>query len=262
MAYTIAGIDVHKRMLAVVAPRTLKPGPPAPGAARQDMGVVEQTIQEGRDGGGIAEQFAPVLDGAVRGEKRRRSFVPAHDDLEEILGGRLRQLPHREVVDDQQRDRGDVSEVGLAGAVELGVGEFVQEDVGLAVEDPMALLDDGDPDDLRQVTLPRAGPAEEEPVLPLGDEATGRELEDDGPVHLFVEVEIEGIERLAGIAEAGVLDPTFEESILALQQLVLDEGGEEVDRRLSGVAWACPTADSTFPFRSAWRTRHGRATAP
>jgi hypothetical protein len=56
----------------------------------------------------------------------------------------------------------------------------------------MALLDDGDTDRLRQVTLPGAGPAEEEPVLPLGDEAAGGELEDEGPVHLLVEVEIEG----------------------------------------------------------------------
>jgi hypothetical protein len=94
----------------------------------------------------------------------------------------------------------------------------------------MALLDHGDADRLRQVTLPRARPAEEEPVLPLGDEATGGELEDEGAVHLLVEVEIEGVERLAGIAEAGLFEATLEEPVLALQQLVLDEGGQEVDR--------------------------------
>jgi hypothetical protein len=31
-------------------------------------------------------------------------------------------------------------------------------------------------------------------------------------------------------AEARVLEPALEESVLALEQLVLDEGGEEVDR--------------------------------
>jgi hypothetical protein len=30
------------------------------------MGVMEQPIQEGGDRGGVAEEFAPVLDGAVR----------------------------------------------------------------------------------------------------------------------------------------------------------------------------------------------------
>ena len=38
----------------------VKPGPPAPGAAGQDVGVV-QPIQEGGDGGGVAEEFTPVL---------------------------------------------------------------------------------------------------------------------------------------------------------------------------------------------------------
>jgi hypothetical protein len=32
------------------------------------MGVVEQAIQEGGHGRGIAEELAPVLDGAVRGD--------------------------------------------------------------------------------------------------------------------------------------------------------------------------------------------------
>jgi hypothetical protein len=64
----------------------------------------------------------------------------------------------------------------------------------------------------------------------LRDEAAGRELEDEGAIHLLVEVELEGVERLPDIAEAGVLDPALKESVLALQELVLDEGGEEVDR--------------------------------
>jgi ABC-type branched-subunit amino acid transport system ATPase component len=42
----------------------------------------------------------------------------------------------------------------------------------------MALLDDGDADRLRQVTLARAGPTEKQAVRPLGDEATRGELED------------------------------------------------------------------------------------
>jgi hypothetical protein len=80
------------------------------------------------------------------------------------------------------------------------------------------------------VAFAGAGPAEEEPVLPLGDEAAGGELEDEGPIHLLVEVEIEGVERLAGVAEAGVLDAALEQPVLPLQELVLDEGREEVDR--------------------------------
>src|SRR5262249_3403480 len=101
---------------------------------------------------------------------------------------------------------------------------------GLAIEHAMALLDDGDADGLLQVALPRAGPTEEEPVLPLGDEAAGGELEDEGAGHLLVEVDIEGVEGLAGVAEARVLEPALEEPVLALEQFVLDEGRQEIDR--------------------------------
>ena len=64
----------------------------------------------------------------------------------------------------------------------------------------------------------------------MRDEAAGRELEDEGAVHLLVEVELEGVERLADVAEAGLLEAPLEESVLAFEQLVLDEGRQEVDR--------------------------------
>ena len=126
--------------------------------------------------------------------QRRGAFVAAHDDLQEVLGGGGRELAHAEVVDDEQRDGGEVREGGLAGAGELGVGELVDERVGFAVEDAMALLDDGHADGLGEMALAGAGRAEEEPVLVLGDEAAGGELEDEPAIELPVEVEIEGVE--------------------------------------------------------------------
>jgi hypothetical protein len=58
---------------------------------------MEQAIEQGADRGGIAEQLAPV-HGAIRGEERRDSFVSAHDDLEQVLGG-VREFPHPEVIE-------------------------------------------------------------------------------------------------------------------------------------------------------------------
>jgi hypothetical protein len=37
---------------------------PAAGASREDVRVVEEPIEERGDGGGVAEQLAPVLDGS------------------------------------------------------------------------------------------------------------------------------------------------------------------------------------------------------
>ena len=43
----------------------LLPRAPAPGAAGQDVRVVEQPIEQRRDGGGVAEELAPVFHGAM-----------------------------------------------------------------------------------------------------------------------------------------------------------------------------------------------------
>ncbi len=102
----------------------------------------------------------------------------------------------------------------------------------------MALLDDGEADGLGEVTLPRARWPEQQPVLVLGDEAAGGELEDEAAVHLLVEVEVEGVEGLAAVAEAGLLDAAGEQAVLAAEELVADERGEEVDgRQLGGLGF-------------------------
>ena len=139
---------------------------------------MEQPIEERGDGRGVAEQLAPIIDGAVRRQQRGRALVATHDQLQEILGGGVWQLPHAEVVDDQQRHGGELGEIVLAGAVERGIGEFFEQGVGLAIEDAIALLDRGAADGLREVAFAGAGRAEEERVLALGDEAGGGEFVD------------------------------------------------------------------------------------
>ena len=106
----------------------------------------------------------------------------------------------------------------LARAVERGVGEFLEERVGFAIEDAIALLDHRAADGLGQMTLARAGWAEKERVLALRDEAAGGELVDQRAVHLLVEIEIEGIERAIGIAEARLFVPALEQPVLPAQR--------------------------------------------
>src|SRR6266545_6244989 len=47
----------------------LEPSAPAAGAAREDVRVMEQAIEQRGDGRGVAEELAPILDGAVRGDE-------------------------------------------------------------------------------------------------------------------------------------------------------------------------------------------------
>ena len=77
-------------------------GAPAAGSALEHMAVVKQTIEHGADGGNIAEQFAPVFDRPIGSQQSADTLVASHDNLQQILGGGVRQLAHPEIVDDQQ----------------------------------------------------------------------------------------------------------------------------------------------------------------
>ena len=68
------------------APVALEPRAPAARPAGQDVGVVEEPIQERGDGGRVAEELSPVLDWTIRSDQGGGSFVAPHDDLQQILG--------------------------------------------------------------------------------------------------------------------------------------------------------------------------------
>jgi hypothetical protein len=48
-------------------------GSPTPRPGLEDMAVVQEAVEHGRDGRAVPEQFSPVLDGAVQCEVRIRS---------------------------------------------------------------------------------------------------------------------------------------------------------------------------------------------
>ena len=143
------------------------------------------------------------------------------------------------------------------------LGELLEEGVGFAVDDAVALLDRGAADGLSQVALPRAGRADEQSVLALGDEAGGGELEDEGTVDLLVEGEVEAVERAFGVAEARLLVPSGEQPVLASLKLVGNECGDEGESgRLAtqgdfsdshGGLKACFTKKTSFKFQSEYR---------
>ena len=125
-------------------------GAPAPGPTFEDVGMMEQAVQYRGDRGRVPEQLAPILDRPIGRQERRGPLVPPHDDFQEVLGRRMWQLPHPEIVDNEQRDRGELGEVAPTGAVERGGGQFLEERVRFAIDDSMALLDRGPPEGLGQ----------------------------------------------------------------------------------------------------------------
>ena len=96
---------------------------------------MKQAIEHGADGGDIAEQFTPVLNGTVGGKQRAEALVAAHDDFQQILGGGVWEFTHSEVVDNEQRDGGDRFHVFFARAVGDSLGQLIEQDVRFAIQD-------------------------------------------------------------------------------------------------------------------------------
>src|SRR5262249_22964154 len=163
---------------------------------------MQQSVEHGADGGYIAEQFAPVLDGTVGSEQSTETLIATHDDFQEVLGGGVRQLAHAEVVNDEERHGGNRFHVFLACAIGNSVGEFIEQDVGFAIQHTIALQDRSLPDGLRQVTLAGSTGAEKQRIFALVDKRAGGQVEHQTAIDFRVEGEVEVIERTVGIAKA------------------------------------------------------------
>jgi hypothetical protein len=81
--------------------------------------------------------------------------------------------------------------VFLASAVRNGLGQLIEQDVGFAIQNLAALLNRSLSDGLRQVALPRSAGSEKQCVLAFVDEGAGGEVEDQTPIHLGIEGEVE-----------------------------------------------------------------------
>ena len=51
------------------------------------MAVVEKTIEHSGNGSTIAEKFAPVVHGTIRGEQSVGALLAPHYDFQQVLGG-------------------------------------------------------------------------------------------------------------------------------------------------------------------------------
>ena len=149
--------------------------------------MVEQSVEQRGHGRRVAEELAPVVDGAIGREDGRGPLIPAHNELEQIFGSSRWQFPHAEVVDDQERDGAERREDLLPRAVERGVGELFEQQMRFAIVHAMALLDRRLAERLRQVTLAATGRTNQQNIFALRDETSGCELEEEPPLPVWCE---------------------------------------------------------------------------
>lgn len=67
-----------------------------------DLGVVEKAIKDGACSRDVAQEFAPLFDGAVGGHHGGAVFVSAHDDFQKDFAAFGRQDFKSHVVDNEQ----------------------------------------------------------------------------------------------------------------------------------------------------------------
>jgi hypothetical protein len=193
----------------------------------EDFGVVQEAVEDGGGAGDVAEEFAPIFEGAVAGHERGAGFVAAEDDFEETFAGAFGELLHAHVVDDEEIGL-EVTCEDLVVAGEGFVVEEVADDIeDGAIEDGAALLDDVESEGLDDVTFSDAGRSEQENVAMLAEETSGGEVEDLLLGELRIEGPVEGVEGFE-IAEAGGIDASLDLSIGADEEFVLEEEFKEV----------------------------------
>jgi len=118
-----------------------------------------------------------------------------------------------------------------SAAIQLRLGKFLQQVMGLAVEDSMALLLDGRPSDgLSDVTLSRARRPQKEGVFLFVDEFRRGELMDELAIHFFVEIKIEIVKCLFGIPKLRLFQSSSNEAVRPTAQLISDESRKKIDR--------------------------------
>jgi len=66
-----------------------------------EVAVVHEAIEEGRDGRCIAKELRPILQRSVGGDDRRRALITAHHDLQQILGCTAGELSHPKIVNNE-----------------------------------------------------------------------------------------------------------------------------------------------------------------
>jgi len=95
-----------------------------------ELGVVQEAIEDGAGGGDVLQQLAPVLEGAVAGHDGRAVFVTSHNEFQEVFASVLVQLLQAHVVADEKVG----IEVATQETVALGEG-FLGGEIGDQIKD-------------------------------------------------------------------------------------------------------------------------------
>lgn len=128
------------------------------------MAGVDEPVKEGLGDDGVGEEWIPVAGRPVAGNDQRAS-LPLGDEFVEVVGLGRGQLPHGEVVEDEDVGTDEFADPFLPGAVRVAAGQVGEDAAGLGEADVGALPDGEVAEGLGNVGLPDADRAEEDDRL-------------------------------------------------------------------------------------------------
>lgn len=202
--------------------------PKAPALEGDDLGMVEEPVEDGRGAWHITEELAPVFERAVAGHDGASELMPPHDDLEEVFAAVLGQLLHAHVINDEKIGSKVAGERGIVVFDGFLVEEVADDIEDGAVEHGSTLLDGGVADGLGDMGLARSGWSHEEDVASIVEELACGELEEltawDAGIELPVEL-IDGL-QVSKLCELGT---PVELAMIANGKLVLEDKLEELE---------------------------------
>jgi hypothetical protein len=92
-----------------------------------DLGVVDEAVDEGDDAGGVGEDLAPFGEGTVGGDEGAFLLVAAADEFEQQIGMAVGIGEVSDLVDDQETGAGIMAQAAAQSGVAIEGGEVAEQ---------------------------------------------------------------------------------------------------------------------------------------
>ena len=106
---------------------------------RHDLGVVDKTINQRDDTGGIGEYLAPFGEGAVCGDQRALVLIASRDQFEHQVGVAIGVGEIADLIDDQELRTGVMAQTAAQGGIAIQCREITEQLAGAGEQHGMAL---------------------------------------------------------------------------------------------------------------------------
>jgi len=159
-----------------------------------EQSLVDEPVGDGRSGGGVVEELAPLLEGQIGGDDGGSALVASVEDLVEQVCTASIEAEVSELVDEDEVGLGPGCEPTGEGVAGLGGDELVDEVCGEGEADALSAQASELSDGVCEMGLADAGGTDEDDVGFVGDEVERGSAVDEVLVDALGVVEVVGVQ--------------------------------------------------------------------